>query len=237
MKAYKGFNIDMTCHGFQYEIGKTYETDKAELPYMGFYACENPTDCFKYNTPNQSLYCEVEIEDNGQRDKYCSKVVGTKITIGAQIGIKELVAASLDYTKEVLRKVESDYCGGDSSALNAEFSSVLKSGDCSTLNGGAWSALSSGDNSALNATAWSLLSSGNRSVMNGGDGSSITGGERCVLYGGNGSKLKAKKYSVLAFQHWQDGNFKCIKFAEVDGKHIKEDRFYTLLNGEIVECE
>ena len=25
MKAYKAFNPDMTCRGFQYEIGKTFE--------------------------------------------------------------------------------------------------------------------------------------------------------------------------------------------------------------------
>lgn len=29
MKAYKGFSKDMTYRGFQYEEGKTYETDCA----------------------------------------------------------------------------------------------------------------------------------------------------------------------------------------------------------------
>lgn len=29
MKAYKGFNKDMTCRGFQYEKGKEYETERA----------------------------------------------------------------------------------------------------------------------------------------------------------------------------------------------------------------
>lgn len=29
IKSFKGFNKDMTCRGFQYEIGKEYEEEKA----------------------------------------------------------------------------------------------------------------------------------------------------------------------------------------------------------------
>lgn len=55
MKAYKGFNKDMTCRGFQYEVGKTYETDEADLCNSGFHACKNPLDCFKYYSPAKSI--------------------------------------------------------------------------------------------------------------------------------------------------------------------------------------
>ncbi len=51
MKAYKGFNKDMKCRGFQYEIGKAYETDAADLCSIGFHACENPLDCFGHYAP------------------------------------------------------------------------------------------------------------------------------------------------------------------------------------------
>ena len=70
---------------------------------------------------------------------------------------------------------------------------------------------------------------------NGGDSSALTGGEYSVLYGGENAKLKAGKGSVLAFQNWIDGYFKGIKFAEVDGENVKEDTWYTLKDGEIVE--
>lgn len=48
MKAYKGFNKDMTCREFQFEEGKTYEEEKAKLCECGFHACENPLDCYSY---------------------------------------------------------------------------------------------------------------------------------------------------------------------------------------------
>ena len=49
VKSYKGFNKDMTCRGFQYEEGKEYETDKAEVCETGFHACEYPLDAGKRN--------------------------------------------------------------------------------------------------------------------------------------------------------------------------------------------
>lgn len=63
MKAYKGFNKDMTCRGFQFEEGKTYHEKYADLCQSGFHACENPLDCFEYYAPGQSVYHEVELED------------------------------------------------------------------------------------------------------------------------------------------------------------------------------
>lgn len=39
MKAVKGFNKDMTCRGFQYKEGETYEEERAECCETGFHAC------------------------------------------------------------------------------------------------------------------------------------------------------------------------------------------------------
>lgn len=60
MKAFKGFNKDLTCRGFQYEEGKEFHTEKAECCEEGFHACEYPLDCFGYYSPAQSVFHEVE---------------------------------------------------------------------------------------------------------------------------------------------------------------------------------
>lgn len=59
MKAYKGFNKDMTCRGFQFEEGKSYEEKEVKLCSKGFHACENPIDCLNYYRPSNSVYHEV----------------------------------------------------------------------------------------------------------------------------------------------------------------------------------
>ena len=62
MKAYKGFNENMTCRGFQYEEGKIYHEKDAILCEKGFHACENPLDTFNYYAPANSVYREVDAE-------------------------------------------------------------------------------------------------------------------------------------------------------------------------------
>ena len=99
IKAYKGFNKDMTCRDFQYEEGKEYETDKAEACECGFHACEYPLDVFSYYPPGTSVYHEVE--QSGEMDKSESdKVASKKIKIGARIDIAGIVKAAISYIKE-----------------------------------------------------------------------------------------------------------------------------------------
>ena len=99
MKAYKGFNKDLTCRGLQYEEGKTYEEQEAKLCESGFHACENPIDCFSYYAPANSEYHEVELEDVSPKREGDSKVVAKKITIGAKINLFNIVQASVEYIK------------------------------------------------------------------------------------------------------------------------------------------
>ena len=99
MKCYKGFDKDLKCRDFQYEIGKKYEEERAEICDTGFHACENPLDVFGYYAPADSRYCEVELDANDQKSDD-SKRVGKKISIKAEIGIAGIIKAGLEYIKD-----------------------------------------------------------------------------------------------------------------------------------------
>ena len=91
--AYKGMEFDMTCKGFQYEIRKSYKTDKAELCECGFHACLNPQDVlYYYPKGTKSRYFKVLLSSEITKcDNIDTKVAATEITILEEINIKELL--------------------------------------------------------------------------------------------------------------------------------------------------
>ena len=121
MKMYKGFDKDLKCRDFQYEIGKTYEEPTAELCEKGFHACEYPLDVFRYYSPgNMSRYCEVDLDDvSDKKSNEDSKRCGKKIAVKAEIGIAGLVKAAIEYTMEKAIPENSEHATGDYGAASA----------------------------------------------------------------------------------------------------------------------
>ena len=100
MKTYKGFDKDLKCRGFQYEIGKEYEEEKADACNCGFHACEMPIEVLGYYAPGTgSRYCEVEQSGDIRKHSDDTKVASTKIKIGAEIGIPGIVKAQVEYVR------------------------------------------------------------------------------------------------------------------------------------------
>ena len=169
-KSYKGFDKDLKCRGFQYEIGKEYEHDgPVKACQSGFHACEAPLDVFKYYAPGQkSRYCEVEQSGKTDRDGKDTKVASSKIKIGAEIGIPGLVKAQIKWTKERASK-QGCATSGDwsSAATSGEESSAATSGyRSSAATSGYWSsAATSGDwsSAATSGEESSAATSGYRS--------------------------------------------------------------------------
>ena len=131
MKAYKGFDENLKCKDFQYEIGKTYEEPEAKLCEKGFHACEFPLDIFGYYPPSCSRFAEVELDDVFDEKSGDSKRFGKKIRVKAEIGIAGIVKASVDYIKEHATSVH-DETGYYSAATNTgDRSAATNTGYCS----------------------------------------------------------------------------------------------------------
>ena len=136
IKAYKGFDSNLSCRGFKYEVGGTYEEAEAKACERGFHACERPLDVFAYYPPATSRYCEVLQSGQLSRDSDDSKVASSVIKIGAEIGIPGLVKAQIEYVKSRTTNEHTDperatagYRGaataGDSGAATSRGSSAV----------------------------------------------------------------------------------------------------------------
>ncbi len=150
LKAIKGFDKRLRCRGFQYEVGKEYQEPVAELCLKGFHACENPLDTFRYYPPTDSRYCEVEIDDNGQRNSENSKVCGEKIKIVSEIGLDGVIKAGAQFIFELCKGSAEDHASGErgNAAASGERGNAAASG---------WSgnAAASGERGNAAASGWS----------------------------------------------------------------------------------
>ena len=100
--AYKGFDENLCCKGFQFEFGKEYEQEgEIVCCRTGFHACTNPFDVLEYYDVNcKNRFCVVEqsgtIKSYGKDTKQSS----SKIKIISEIGIAGIFKAGIEWIKE-----------------------------------------------------------------------------------------------------------------------------------------
>ena len=211
IKGYKGFNPDLTCRDFQYEVGKEYETDEAKVCETGFHFCENPFDVWGYYPPcnakgQLNRFCEVEGSgeiDNSRSDKTaCSH-----IKVNAEIGLQGIINAGVKFIMDKVSRSGSKQSntGYQSAATNTGYRST-----------------------ATNTGDYSVASVGGRESV------AIVTGKDSMAKGALGCWI------VLTERGEWDGTtypIKCVKAFKVDGEKIKPDTFYKLENGEAVEVK
>ena len=135
--TYKGFDKDLKCRNFQYEIGGTYENEKgAEACNYGFHACEHPLNVFEYYAPAGNRFAVVEQSGAISRHGSDTKVASSKITIKAEIGIPGLVKAAVEYVTSRCKPIDpespasstGDYGAASSTGNRGAASSTGKDG-------------------------------------------------------------------------------------------------------------
>ena len=154
MRAFKGFNKDLTCRGYQYEEGKEFHTERAECCDTGFHACEYPLDCFGYYDPAHSVFHEVELSGEMDKSNDNTKVCATDIKIGARLSIAGLVKMAIDFTmSKVNKEAGSDERHGFASATG-DYGASSATGDygASSATGNYGASSATGDYGASSAT-------------------------------------------------------------------------------------
>ena len=102
IKSYKGFDKNLKCRDFQYEIGKEYEMDgEIKVCNRGFHACESPFDVFDHYTMIDSRFCEVEQDGNISKEDRGTKICSSKIKIKAELKLADMINLGVEWLKEI----------------------------------------------------------------------------------------------------------------------------------------
>ena len=231
IKSYKGFDKNMQCRGFQYEVGKEYEIDgDIKCCKRGFHACESPMEVLDFYDMSNSRFAEVEQSGKIDKEENSTKVCSSHIKIKAELKLADLINLGVEWLKDITS------------------SSKIKSNSLNDNGGGSAQIGSSGDNAQIGSSGdYAQIGSSGGSAKIGSSGYHAkidsTGEDSIIMCAGIDSTVKAKKGSwiTLAEWVWDDEKKrkvpKCVRTEFVDGKRIKEDTWYQIKNGEFVVAE
>lgn len=208
--AYKGFNKDFKCRDFQYEVGKTYEMDgDVECCSRGFHACESPMEVFDHYDMLSSRFAKVEQSGKIDKEDGSTKTCSSRIKIKAELKLADIINLGVEWLKEITApsKIKAN-----NSSNNGYSAKIGSSGNYAQIGSSGYSA--------------KIDSSGQNSV---------------IMCAGCNSKAKAAIGSWITLAEWErvEGVWKpiCVKTEQVDGKRIKADTYYKLIDGKFKEVE
>ncbi|EEP9478973.1 hypothetical protein HCP21_003800 [Salmonella enterica subsp. enterica] len=249
--TFKGFNKDLKCRDFQFEIGKTFHHDgKVEACVSGFHACECPFDVFSYYSPADSRFAEtISFGITNREEDGDTKIASASITIKAELTLPQFIQRGIEWIwSKIDKSLEQQImCGNCSAATNTGYwSAATNTGNWSAAtNTGDWSAATNTGNrsAATNTGDWSAATNtGNRSAAtNTGNWSAaeVSGSQSVAAAFGIEGKARASEGGaiVLCYRD-EDGELIHIRASKVGENGIMPNTWYQLNeDGEFVACE
>ena len=219
--AYKGFDSDWTCRGYQFAIGQTYEhAGPVKACESGFHACEYPLHVLRYYKPAQSVYAVVEQSGTLDRRTEDTKVASSRLTVTAQIDLAGLIKAAIKYTMDRCTPA----AGGSSDKPNTSVSAE-GARKCATASGNSGAATASGDSGAATASGYygAATASGDSgaATASGNSGAATASGRNGRARGADGCAL----FLVRRGSDWRITH----AWAGIVGRDgIKADTWYSL---------
>ncbi|KSS88013.1 hypothetical protein APB72_21445 [Pseudomonas aeruginosa] len=236
--AYKGFKQDLTCRGYQFEIGGTYKHEgEVEACASGFHSCEYPLDVFGYYAPGESRFAIVKASGQLSRHDDDSKIASATLVVEAEISMPTMISRAIDWIMSKIDKsVEQTVVGGTASNTG-DYSAASNTGDYSAAsNTGYRSAASNtGDCSAASNTGDCSAASntGNHSAAE------VSGKESVAASLGIEGRARASAGSAIVLCHRDDeGRLIHIRASKVGENGVEPDTWYQLnAEGEFVEFD
>ncbi|EBI9231340.1 hypothetical protein DLA64_09175 [Salmonella enterica] len=249
--TFKGFNKNLKCRDFQFEIGKTFHHDgKVEACGSGFHACECPFDVFSYYPPAESRYAETisfgitDSEEGGD-----TKIASSSITIKDELTLPQFIQRGIEWIwSKIDKSLEQQIISGDQSAATntgnqsaatntGNWSAATNTGyQSAATNTGNWSAATNTgyQSAATNTGNWSAATNtGYQSAAE------VSGSQSVAASLGIEGKARASEGGaiVLCYRD-EDGELIHIRASKVGENGIMPDTWYQLdEDGEFVECE
>ena len=246
--SYKGFDKNMQCRNFQYEVGKEYNMDgEIKCCNRGFHACKSPLEVWDYYDILNSRYAEVEQSGKIDKEENSTKVCSSHIKIKAELKLADIINIGVEWLKDITSpsKVKTDGVLNDNGdrkkqiGSSGDYAQIGSSGDYAQIGSSGDSAKigSSGDYAKIGSSGYYAQ------IGSSGDSAKIdsTGEDSVIMCAGNSSRAKAKVGSWITLAEWEWSDDKnryvpvCVKTEYVDGENIKSDTWYQLKNGKFVE--
>ena len=235
MKVYKGTDKNLQCRGFQYEIGKEYVEDKADLCHAGFHGCENALDVLSYYPPTGgNRFVEADLGEVSAKREVDSKICGKRIKIGAEIGIKGIIQAALKFILEksdVSAEIRATTGYGAHAATTGYDAHAATTGNRAhaATTGDRAHAATTGDDAHAATTGYRAHAE-------------VKGRDAIAAALGIGARVKGALGCWLVCAEWvQDEEYNWhlvgVHSAKVDGDTIKADTWYTVKGGKFTEIE
>ena len=155
--SYKGFDNNMKCRGFQYEVGKEYEMDgEIKCCNRGFHACKSPIEVWDYYDMLNSRFAEVEQSGKIDEEEKSTKICSSHIKIKAELKLADIINIGVEWLKDITSpsKIKADGALNDNGDRKNQIGS---SGDNAKIGSSGYSAQigSSGDYAQIGSSGYS----------------------------------------------------------------------------------
>ncbi|HEK1278397.1 TPA: hypothetical protein SMQ80_005016 [Pseudomonas aeruginosa] len=236
--AYKGFKQDLTCRGYQFEIGGTYKHEgEVEACASGFHSCEYPLDVFGYYAPGDSRFAIVKASGQLSRHDDDSKIASATLMVEAEISMPTMISRAIDWIMARLDSSVEQTVVGDTASNTGNRSAASNTGNRSAASntGNRSAASNTGDYSAASNTGDCSAASntGYRSAAE------VSGKESVAASLGIEGRARASAGSAIVLCHRDDeGRLIHIRASKVGENGVKPDTWYQLsAEGEFVEFD